>query len=136
MIPVAVFVGLGLATTCSGLSGCVQRRVEITSEPSGARVWLNDEMVGVTPCQAGFKYYGKYDVRLDLDGYEPLHEGRTMKAPIYEYPVIDLAATAVPANIESVNQWHFVLSPTGDSDREAMIGRAMGLRGDAELSTD
>jgi len=124
MVLTALMAGLALST----FGGCVQRRVEITSEPSGARVWLNDEMVGVTPCEAGFKYYGKYDVRLDLDGYEPLHEGRTMKAPIYEYPVIDLAATAVPANIESVNRWHFVLSPTGEMDREALIVRAQELR--------
>ncbi len=126
-----MILGVSIAgLTLSTFSGCVQRRVEITSEPSGARVWLNDEMVGVTPCEAGFKYYGKYDVRLDLDGYEPVHEGRVMKAPIYEYPVIDLAATAVPANIESVNEWHFVLTPTGEVDREELIGRANELRGD------
>lgn len=111
------------------LSGCVERRVKVTSEPSGARVWLNDEMIGTTPCQAGFKYYGKYDVRLALDGYEPIHEGRTMKAPIYEYPIIDLAASAAPIDFESVNEWHFVLSLTGEfEDREGLIERAQELR--------
>ena len=132
-----MILGVSIAgLTLSTFSGCVQRRVEITSEPSGARVWLNDEMVGVTPCEAGFKYYGVYDVRLDLDGYEPVHEGRTMKAPIYEYPVIDLAATAVPANIESVNEWHFVLTSTGEADREGLIGRAQELRGEGGVSTE
>ncbi len=111
------------------LGGCVERRVKVTSEPSGARVWLNDEMIGTTPCQAGFKFYGKYDVRLALDGYEPIHEGRTMKAPIYEYPIIDLAANAAPIDFESVNEWHFVLSPTGEfEDREGLIERAQELR--------
>lgn len=111
------------------LSGCVERRVKVTSEPSGARVWLNDEMIGTTPCQAGFKYYGKYDVRLSLDGFEPIHEGRTMKAPIYEYPIIDLAANAAPIDFESVNEWHFVLSPSDQAgDREELIGRAQELR--------
>ena len=112
-----------------GVGGCVERRVKVTSAPEGARVWLNDELIGVTPCEAAFKYYGKYDVRLALDGYEPIHEGRTMKAPIYEYPIIDLAATAAPINFESVNEWHFEFSPSDDlGDREALIGRAQELR--------
>lgn len=114
-----------------GAAGCVERRVRVTSEPSGARVWLNDEAIGVTPCEAGFKFYGKYDVRLALDGYEPIHEGRVMKAPIYEYPIVDLAATAVPLKFKSVNEWHFVFTQTQADDREGMIGRAMELRGDA-----
>lgn len=112
------------------LGGCVERRVKVTSEPSGARVWLNDEAIGVTPCEAGFKYYGKYDVRLALDGYEPVHEGRVMKAPLYEYPVVDLAATAVPVKFESVNEWHFVLVESAEvaGDRDDLIGRAVELR--------
>jgi len=114
-----------------GGGGCVERRVKVTSEPSGARVWLNDEVIGVTPCEAGFKYYGKYDVRLALDGYEPLHEGRVMKAPIYEYPIVDFVATAVPLKFKSKNTWHFVLVESLTDDREGMIGRAMELRGDA-----
>tara|TARA_R110000868_G_scaffold119469_2_gene316848 strand:+ start:148507 stop:148896 length:390 start_codon:yes stop_codon:yes gene_type:complete len=112
------------------MGGCVERRVKVTSEPSGARVWLNDEVIGVTPCEAGFKFYGKYDVRLALDGYKPVHEGRVMRAPIYEYPIVDLAATAVPVNFESVNEWHFVLEAIDeeDRDREGLIGRAIEMR--------
>jgi len=112
------------------LGGCVERRVEVTSEPSGARVWLNDELIGVTPCEAGFKYYGKYDVRLALDGFEPVHEGRVMKAPIYEYPIVDIAATVVPLKFESVNRWHFVLVESSElnRDRDGLIGRAQEMR--------
>ena len=112
------------------LGGCVERRVKVTSEPSGARVWLNDEAIGVTPCEATFKFYGKYDVRLALDGYEPIHEGRVMKAPLYEYPIVDLAATAVPLKFRSTNDWHFEFVESQVNDRDGMIDRAMGLRGD------
>ena len=121
---------LGVLFTFGGVGGCVERRVEVTSDPSGARVWLNDELIGVTPCEAGFTYYGKYDVRLALEGYEPIHEGREMKAPIYEYPIVDLAATAVPIDFESVNRWHFVLTATDEiaGDRDALIDRAAELR--------
>jgi len=126
---VALF-GVIFAGFFIGGAGCVERRVTVTSEPSGALVWLNDEAIGVTPCEAGFKYYGKYDVRLALDGYEPVHEGRVMKAPLYEYPVVDLAATVVPLKFESLNEWHFVLeaSEAVAGDRDALIGRAAELR--------
>lgn len=125
-------IGSALVGALILLGGCVERRVEVTSEPSGARVWLNDEMIGVTPCEAGFLYYGTYDVRLDLDGYEPVHEGRVMRAPLYEYPIVDLAATAVPADFESVNSWHFVLEPSSglDDDRDGLLERAQGMRVD------
>ena len=126
---VALF-GVIFAGFFIGGAGCVERRVTVTSEPSGALVWLNDEAIGVTPCEAGFKYYGKYDVRLALDGYEPVHEGRVMKAPLYEYPVVDLAATVVPLKFESLNEWHFVLVESGElnQDREGLIGRAQEMR--------
>ena len=128
---VATVASLATLFTLGG-GGCVERRVKVTSEPSGARVWLNDEAIGVTPCEAAFKFYGKYDVRLAMDGYEPIHEGRVMRAPIYEYPVLDLAATAVPLKFKSTNEWHFVLVETQADDREGMIGRAMELRENIE----
>lgn len=132
MTSAQVKIGIASLGALFLLGGCVERRVEVTSEPSGARVWLNDEMIGVTPCEAGFLYYGTYDVRLDLDGYEPVHEGRVMRAPLYEYPIVDLAATAAPAEFESVNSWHFVLEPSSglDEDRDGLLERAQGMRVD------
>lgn len=53
------------------LAGCVERTISITSDPSGALVFLNDEEIGRTPCEASFLHYGTYDVRIVKDGYEP-----------------------------------------------------------------
>ena len=54
------------------MSACVRRTIEITSEPEGALVWLNDREVGRTPCSIEFTHYGRYDVRLRRDGFEPI----------------------------------------------------------------
>ena len=112
------------------LPGCIERRIRVTSEPSGARVWLNDRPIGVTPCEARFTYYGTYDVRLELDGHEPVHEGRTARAPIHEYPGIDLAATLAPVDFEHTAEWHYDLEPVaeGDEAREALRERAGAMR--------
>lgn len=93
------------------LAGCIERRIEITSEPSGALVWVNDQQVGRTPTQAAFKYHGVYDVRLQLDGFEPLVTEAEASPPIYEHAPLDLFAEMAPAQIENVQRWHFVLEP-------------------------
>jgi hypothetical protein len=95
----------------AALGGCVERTISITSEPPGAVVWLNDVEIGRTPVETDFTFYGVYDVRLRLEGYEPLLTSAVAKAPVYDLPAIDLLAEAVPATIESRIDWHFALVP-------------------------
>jgi len=108
--------------------------MRITSEPPGARVWLNDVEIGRTPAEADFTYYGRYDVRLEKDGYEPLWTDRKAKAPIWQWPGPDLIAEAIPARFDDVVEWHFELQPaietTADPDalRADLTARARELR--------
>ena len=115
MLPAALFHRCVLACcVLSGsllLGGCLERKLQITSEPAGATCWLNDQEVGVTPLEVDFTYYGEYSVRLKKEGCEPLVTKATAKQPLYERPPLDLAATALPTNVETVIKWHFVLEP-------------------------
>ncbi|MBL4591145.1 MAG: PEGA domain-containing protein [Phycisphaerales bacterium] len=119
------------------LGGCVERQIRVTSSPSGARVWLNDQEIGVTPCDARFTFYGKYDVRLEKNGYEAIHEMRRARTPVHEYPGIDLVATALPTTVSNTVRWHFdldeVAERTGDPDTVLgeLISRAQEFRGNA-----
>ncbi|GJQ29553.1 MAG: hypothetical protein HBSAPP03_14370 [Phycisphaerae bacterium] len=131
-------VWCGLCVCCVvALPGCLSRRVSITSEPSGATVWMNDVEVGRTPVQASFLYYGTYDVRVEHEGYEVLRTRARARTPIYEYPPADLAASAVPG-AESIVKWHFVLEPSlehrlSKEDLETgLIERARTLRGQVQ----
>ncbi|MGA1393137.1 MAG: PEGA domain-containing protein, partial [Phycisphaerales bacterium] len=65
--------------------GCVRRTVEITSEPSGALVLLNDREIGRTPVTAEILYYGTYDVQIRLDGHEPINGAAEAKAPAWDW---------------------------------------------------
>lgn len=122
------------------LPGCVERTISITSEPPGAIVWLNDVEIGRTPVETDFTFYGTYDVRLRLEGYEPLLTSRKANAPIYDWPGLDLVAEAIPADIESRVEWHFDLVPLAErepgADRdtlhEALIERATHTRRQVE----
>jgi hypothetical protein len=117
-----------------GLGGCLERTVKITSEPPGAVVWMNNVEVGRTPVETGFTFYGKYDVRLRREGYEPLSAVRDVRAPLYEYPPLDLLAEAAPLPIRTERSWHFELEPTivveGQAEAD-LIARARAM--EAEL---
>lgn len=136
LMQVVALGGLGAMTL--GLGGCLERRIQITSDPSGALVWLNDVEVGRTPCETAFTYFGDYDVRVRLEGYEPLVERKNARQPVYEYPPMDLVATALPAKIETEIKWHFVLEKSLESTQSKdafemdLITRAKELRGQVE----
>ncbi|HQI29243.1 MAG TPA: PEGA domain-containing protein, partial [Sedimentisphaerales bacterium] len=42
------------------LTGCVERRLTIYTEPPGAIVTLNDQEIGVSPVTVPFNWYGDY----------------------------------------------------------------------------
>ncbi|MCA9299283.1 MAG: PEGA domain-containing protein [Phycisphaerales bacterium] len=140
-MPVHVTRLAGLLLVPVLVGGCLQRRVHITSEPSGALVVVNDVEVGHTPCDMDFTFYGTYDVLLRKDGYEPLRTARQAQAPWYEYPGLDLVATAIPANIDTTLDWHFELEPALETTMErdafeaSLLERARDLRDQAALPT-
>lgn len=106
----------------------------ITSEPPGATATVNGVEVGRTPVSASFVYFGKYQVELEREGYEPLRASAKATTPIYECPPVDLIASALPMNITSNVNWHFVMEPekserpSKEAAREALLQRAGELR--------
>jgi hypothetical protein len=117
------------------LGGCVRRVIDVTSDPSGATVWLNDREIGRTPCSAEFTYYGTYDVRIEREGCEPVQGSAEAKAPVFDWLGIDLVSEVLPARLVSRTEWHFVLTPT-DSDASALRARAEALRAATELAAE
>lgn len=116
------------------VGGCAERRLAITSEPAGATVWVNDVEVGRTPVEANFTYYGTYDVRLRLDGYEPIATSARAEAPWYEFLGADLITEAIPTGVTTRVDWKFTMKPAleriGDRAQfEAdLIARAREMR--------
>lgn len=137
MKPAAAITALALAAAGLTCGGCRTRTLEVTSEPPGALVWLNDEQVGRTPLETDFVHYGTYDVRLRLDGYVPVSTHRSASAPLVDQPGIDLVGQMIPG--WSVTSWHFVLQPLPElTDRDAaeaaVYSRATEVRDKAQRS--
>jgi hypothetical protein len=125
--------GFALSVACvAALGGCVERRLMITSEPTGARVWVNEREIGQTPCEVDFTWFGVYDVRLRKDGFEPLVTTAEAKAPLHEQPGLDVIAMAIPGKDVTHIAWHFVMEPSA-GQADGLVDRARELR-DAETA--
>jgi hypothetical protein len=112
----------------AGSTGCVRRTLRITSEPPGALVWLNDREVGRTPVDVEFVYYGTYDVRLVLEGYEPLLTTGKVDPPLWDMIGVDFVAEVLPVQLESNASLHYELEPR-DDDPVELVERAREMRG-------
>jgi hypothetical protein len=92
-----VVTGVALA-----LTGCVERRMLIRSEPTGAPAWVNENYVGVTPVDYEFAHYGAYRVRIgpirdenDRLVFGEVEGVREIEAPWFEAWPIDLFFEAI-----------------------------------------
>ena len=97
------------------VAGCTQA-ITITSEPPGARVWLNGVNIGVTPASTVVSYtaFSNFEVRLEKDGYMPIQTilaNEVKVAPlvlgiILCLPLLIWVAGPMP-------DYHYVLTPQG-----------------------
>jgi hypothetical protein len=113
------------------LPGCVERKLSINSQPSGALIFLNGEEVGRTPMTTDFTWYGKYDVAVRKEGYETLQTTTRVKAPLWQWVPIDLFAEILPFHFEDSHQVEYSLKPltTRPVDEEQLLKDAQEMRG-------
>jgi len=107
------------------LTGCVERKLTINTEPQGALVTLNDEEIGESPTTVNFQWYGDYNVRISKEGYETLNTHRQLKSPWYdEFPFDFFAQVVNPNRIVDSYEWTFELAPKRRISRDELIRNA------------
>ena len=111
----------------SALSGCVERRISIDTEPPGALVWLNDAQIGRTPVDVAFTHEGTYDLRIEKEGFEPLVTPAKTTGPLWDVVPLDFVVEVLPVKARSETRWKFTLTPRDDSE-DALLSRAGALR--------
>ena len=120
------------------LSGCVERKLTINTEPQGAIISLNDEEIGTSPVTVGFNWYGNYKVRATRPGHEILDTNRKLTPPAHDQFPLDFFATLWPGRITDEYEWTFKLTPYKTPDRDQLIRDAQALKKQAnkELPLD
>ena len=114
---------------CLLLSGCVERKLTINTQPQGAIVLLNDEEIGTSPVTVAFNWYGDYNVTVRKEGFETLKTHRRLKGPWYDkFPFDFFAQILNPKRIVDSFEWTFELAPKQQIDREQLIQNAQELK--------
>lgn len=111
------------------LTGCVERRYVVMSDPPGALVVANGKPIGAAPADNHFVYYGNYHFTLVKDGYATLQVDQKMKRPWYEYFPLEIVSEIFwPFWIEDVHHFTYRLEPLPSVKPEDMLSRAQVLR--------
>ncbi len=110
-------------------AGCVRRTMTITTEPSRAMVFLNDQEVGPSTVSTDFLWYGDYDVIIRKEGYKTLKTHWNVEPPWYQKVPIDFFAEVLwPRWLHDTHERHFTLEPAETPTDEELIGRALETR--------
>ena len=108
------------AALCILLSACLQRRLDIRSEPPGATVLVNGEEIGQTPVEWPFVYYGTVRVDLWSEGYRPVTAMVELTTPWYEWVPLDLfSELLVPVRRLDLHEFTATLEPLPSRDLAA-----------------
>lgn len=87
-----------------GTTGCVERLLQVRSDPPGASVFVNGKEVGKTPCDYPFAFYGTVDVAMRLQGHELHREVTKLHIPWYElFPLDFFAEFLWPGRLRDVH---------------------------------
>ena len=104
------------------LSGCVERKLTINTEPQGAIVALNDEEIGISPVTIEFNWYGDYNIRIEKQGYETLNTHRELKGPVHDhFPFDFLFEVFWPGRVVDEYEWSFGLAEYQPVDRDELL---------------
>ncbi len=118
------------------LSGCVQRRMTISSNPPGAIVKVDDVEIGRTPVSTSFVYYGTRKIQLSKAGYETLTVLQPIPTPWYQLPGIDFVSEHLaPGKINDDRLFSYNLDPAVVVPTDQLLERAQQLRQQSEMPT-
>ena len=115
------------------LTGCVDRRFIITTDPPGAIVFDEKDMPmggrGASPTGQSFTYYGTYQFKIVKDGCETLVVREKVNAPIYEWFLLDFfSENVIPWTIRDIRTFHYQLHPMQVVPAETVLQQAETLR--------
>jgi hypothetical protein len=114
--------------TC-GVSGCVERRYTIRTDPPGAQVIANGEVIGVTPVSKSFTFYGDRTFRIIKEGYETKEVVEKFKAPWYDNYLTEFFTENLnPYTFRDEVEFSYKLIPSRPVEEAGLQDRAEAIR--------
>ena len=123
-----LFVGIG------ALSGCVERRYTIRTDPPGATVVVNGEEIGPSPASKSFVYYGDRKISLIKDGFQTKTLIQPIKAPWWDNYITEFfTENVVPVSLRDEREFTYKLEPFKMTPQGELRDRAESLRSEARI---
>lgn len=121
-------VVLGVLVVC-GITGCVERRYTIRTDPPGALVVVNGQELGLTPVSAPFTYYGDREIVLIKDGFQTQRVIQPIRAPWWDNLLTEFfSENLVPVNLRDERDFTYRLTPSTIPATNDLLQRAESLR--------
>jgi hypothetical protein len=118
-----------VAMLAGALTGCVERRYVVYTDPPGALVLRNGVPLGASPVDDHYVYYGKYHFTIIKEGYETLQVDQEITTPWYEYFPLDFVSeNLVPCQIIDRREFRFKLEPKRVVNTNELLNEAQNLR--------
>ncbi len=109
--------------------GCVRRRMTVRTNPPGATVSVDNQVIGTSPAASSFVYYGTREFRIEKDGYRTETIRRRLNPPWYEFPGLDFVSeTLWPGELRDERIIDVQLVPQTIEPTDDVMGRAESLR--------
>jgi len=91
--------------------GAIRKVATITSEPSGAKVWINGKYRGKTPVEIPYNWNWYYDFTLKMDGYQDFCIRERFYAPARHWIPLDFFVEVAPVRSEEPQWRHYKMTP-------------------------
>ncbi len=129
-IPALLLLFLGVGA----LSGCVERRYTIRTDPPGATVVVNGEEIGPSPASKSFVYYGERKISLIKDGYQTKTLIQPIKAPWWDNYITEFfTENVIPVSLRDEREFTYKLEPFKMTPQGELRDRAESLRSEARI---
>jgi hypothetical protein len=117
-------------------TGCVQRRLVVKSQPEGALVTVDNQVVGQTPLSVPFVYYGTRQIRLEREGYQTVNVKERFRPKWYDtFPFSFLSNNFAMREIRDTRVLDFQLEPKANVEENQLLNRANELRTNSQRGT-
>jgi len=125
---VLLLAGTGL------ISGCVERRYTIRSDPPGATVIVNGEEIGPTPASKSFVFYGDREITMMLDGFATKTVIQPINAPWWDNLLTEFfTENVIPFSLRDEREFKYKLVPAESPLQGELRDRAESLRSEARV---
>ena len=109
------------------------------SNPSGAHVFINGKDRGLTPQTIRYAHEGRFEIRLEKQGYESLAEEFETTSHADAIPGPDIVLENLPGPTRRVTSRTFELAPLkrssySEAEMKAMLSKADAFRREAKAS--